>query len=136
MFWLDGVLTSPLSIQVGTYAIPPTVSVIAITSQSSASNVQASVLASTKDGWLMTDARWKCSTVVAGSAWKTSAFDDSSWPYAVELGSNDGSFRTIVPDIPAKAKWISVSTFATTINCRAYFGELLAQNLKKKTGCT
>ena|SRR6218665_411976 len=84
------------------------------------------LLASFGDAYVLTDNYyWKCNEYQYAN-WNKLGFDDSSWPPAVEFGSNaDGhtscSQLGTIPDISADAKWIWVADQSqVTIYCRGY----------------
>ena len=81
----------------------------------------AGILASTKDGFILTNSTWKCSNT-SNDSWTNVGFDDSSWQQAVEIGPK--GYKTWVHGqisaIDENAKWIWYGTehVKETIYCR------------------
>ena len=75
-------------------------------------------LASFSDGRVTSTASgWKCITGTVPSDWYSEAFEDSSWPAAVEYGPSN------VKCIAAGAQWIATSDRnADKTYCRRKFG--------------
>ena len=118
---MDGILPPSFDIwypNVGSYIITGTASLITVHVWSKS---RAMFLASTPDDWFLSNSSWKCSTPVGG--WSVDPFDDTGWPYAVELGSNDGSFLPPVPGISPNARWITSPTPLMEMICRTHFRE-------------
>lgn len=83
------------------------------------------LLASFGDAYVLTGGDWKCNSYQYVD-WNKLGFDDSSWPFAVEFGSNANGHTSCchlraIPDIHPDAKWIWVSDQKEqTIYCRGY----------------
>lgn len=57
---------------------------------------------------IVSDATWKCTSENLFSlAWTRADFDDSSWPHAVEIGTNKGENAWSL-SFPTNRAWISV----------------------------
>src|SRR6218665_213066 len=84
----------------------------------------AGVLASVNDTYLVTNNLWKCSPY-GYPDWTDLGYDDSSWPSAVEYGSN-GNHMTCTEqihftDISSTAQWIWTNDLtAFAVYCRGY----------------
>ena len=68
-----------------------------------------------QQGNIVTDSTWRCVGGVEQSGWYAEDFDDSDWPYAVELGTN------VYDRIASDAKLIWTDDNADTIYCRKVF---------------
>ena len=82
---------------------------------------KAMILVSSNDGSMLSNYTWKCVNYAPTNWWYID-FNDASWPNAVELGSNNGSFKTPVPGFSPDAKWISAPNTVGVLVCRGYFG--------------
>ena len=87
------------------------------------------ILASVYDGSLLTNSEWKCSTSATGN-WAGLGFDDSSWPNAVEYGSNGNHSncdqqQQFIGNVSSNSKWIWTSNLETNyvVHCRGYLRE-------------
>ena len=83
------------------------------------------ILASIGDDYVLTDGNWKCDEYQYQN-WDNLGFDDSSWQFAVEFGSNANGHSSCsqlrdVANINANAKWIWVpNQEEREIFCRGY----------------
>src|SRR6218665_2639021 len=89
--------------------LQPTNRLIAVEAANLGDPLCGGVLASVYDGSLLTDNEWKCSPF-AQQNWEILGFDDSSWPNAVEYGSNGNHSncdqQLLVGNISSSSKWI------------------------------
>ena len=65
----------------------------------------AGIIASSTDGSILTDSRWKCSATLFDS-WTSVGFDDSNWSSAGPIGPNGIAPWNARPNINASAFWI------------------------------
>ena len=65
----------------------------------------AGILASTPDGFILTNSTWKCSNTWYAQ-WNDVVFNDSSWQPAVEIGLNGSPPWFQISSVHANASWI------------------------------
>lgn len=71
---------------------------------------RAGILCSTTDDYVLTNASWKC-TKDYYSGWESVTFDDSAWPAAYAMGTNQKSPWEFIPGIRDNACWIWTSKY-------------------------
>src|SRR6218665_1263233 len=92
----------------------------------------AGILASVTDDYLVTDSKWKCTTITTPQ-WYSLGFDDTDWVEAYVIGPNGNvswpepcKVLKEIPAISQNAYWIWTSTilnapyYDPVIYCRAY----------------
>jgi hypothetical protein len=71
---------------------------------------EAGILASSSDGYILSNYKWKCTRDVSRykDTWMMPNFDDSDWGYAYESDQNvpGGGRRHVVDKIDRKAWWV------------------------------
>jgi len=93
------------------------------------------VLASVYDGSLLTNGAWKC-TQLEEVNWANLGFDASSWPNAVQYGSNGNHIQCdqqqFFGDISSNSQWIWTADLDNnlTVYCRGYLRECNFYNVK------
>ena len=71
---------------------------------------QAGLIASERNGYLLSGNSWKCSNVFK-ETWEQPTFDDSAWPAAYAYGYNSISLYGLRPQISPSAQWIWTSSY-------------------------
>ena len=123
-FGVDGTILNMDVTTDTTYDITPSAQMIAMRCDGQG-GARGRCLAGSADGWTKTNVTWKCLDY-AQSNWWTLSCDPSSWPNAVELGSNNGSFAPQVAGISADAMWITSKVVSTAVFCRVFLGRLVS----------
>src|SRR6218665_627821 len=108
--------------------LPPMSRLIALKADNSADPGCAGVLASTLEAYALTDSNWRCTSSNDDVSWTRLGYNDSSWSYAVEYGSNGDSPTgcaqdlQLITDIDPNAQWIWTSNPSTdtVVYCRGY----------------
>ena len=105
---------------------------IALKANNSADPLCAGVLASTFEAYALTNSNsWRCTSSNDDVDWTFLGYDDSSWPYAVQYGSNGEGHTNctqglqLITDIDPNAQWIWTSNPSTddVVYCRGYLRE-------------
>lgn len=134
ILYLDGVQQSGLPnandwTKADTVLLPWNTRVIAVQGTDDR-RVRAGILASTGDGYILTNSSWKCTSVYY-VGWETVTYDDSAWPAAYVSGIHQTypCPWQIVPDIRLDAYWIWTNKYESSdggdvvVYCRLKIGK-------------